>query len=53
MGCMARYFVQIVNTDSTNRLVLCEELYITDSKDEGNTLKPYLPEYCSLENGCA
>ena len=34
--------VQIVNTDSRNRLVLCEELYIAGSKDKGNTLKPYI-----------
>ena len=36
--------VQVVTTDSRNRLVLRGQLPIADCKDEGNTLKPYLPE---------
>ena len=32
---------QIVNTDLSNRLFLCEQLYIANCKEEGNTLKPY------------
>ena len=36
--------VRVVATDSSNRLVLRGQLYITDCKDEGNTLKPHLPE---------
>ena len=31
-------------TDSRNRLVIRVKLYIADCKDEGNTVKPYLPE---------
>ena len=29
---------------SLTRLVLHEQQYIADCKDEGNTLKPYIPE---------
>ena len=32
--------VRVVDTDSRNRPVL----YIADCKDDGNVLKPYLPE---------
>ena len=38
------HFVRVVDPDSRNRLVLCEQLYITDCNNESNTLKPYLPE---------
>ena len=33
-----------LSTDSRNRLVLRGQVYIADYKDEGNTLKPHLPE---------
>ena len=36
--------VQVATIDSRNGLVLHGQLYITDCKDEGNTLKPYSPE---------
>ena len=36
--------VRVVAADSRNQLVLCGQLYVADCKDEGNTLKPYLPE---------
>ena len=41
---LASCVVRVVATDSRNRLVLRGQLYIADCKDEGNTLKPYLPE---------
>ena len=34
--------VRVVTTDSRNRLVLHEQPYIADCKDEGNILKPYI-----------
>ena len=36
--------VRVVATDSRKQLVLRGQLYITDCKDDGNTLKPYLSE---------
>ena len=46
--CCKIVVVQVVATDSRNRIVLHGQLYITDCKDEGNTLKPYLPEKKTL-----
>ena len=53
--------VRVVDTDSRNRLVLHGQLYIADSNDEGNTLKPYSSEKKTvvvletlvLEHACA
>ena len=42
--CVVSVVVRAVAIDSRNRLVLCGQLYIADCKDEGNTLKPHLPE---------
>ena len=34
----------VVRVVATDPLVIRGQLYIADCKDEGNTLKPYLPE---------